>query len=186
MSDTMRTKCPGCEVVLAIARPNEPRNAPCPRCQHQIRIPEDLVVLQAEGSERGATRQKPTVSQRPRSPQQTNEVEERIVPNASAGGGSWLPLVFAVLLLPLGYAAGQHFIPAVAEANTPLQVAEFEDVQAVMDLLTEYDQKERELQAEEERLTADLARAETQLFKQLNLTRKDLLELEKLFEGTEQ
>lgn len=54
MSPKLKAKCPHCHALLNVERPNEPRVAPCPRCNGDIRIPQDVVTEQTTARPRAA------------------------------------------------------------------------------------------------------------------------------------
>lgn len=55
MSLKLKAKCPHCQALLSVERPNEPRVAPCPRCNGDICIPNDIVKEKPTASPRSGS-----------------------------------------------------------------------------------------------------------------------------------
>lgn len=151
----VKAKCPGCRAVLTIDRPDEPRTAPCPRCQHLIRVPEDL------------TKSPATVAAA--EPVSRREAETVLTQQRSSS----VPMFLGVGALLLGATA--FFQPDLAadgiQNSTEPAPASY-NKEAVLDELAEFESLETELKSRVDDLQHEIEAAKLRLESQLKTTRE--------------
>lgn len=188
MTSPRKIQCSGCKAALTIDRPNERRTAPCPRCQHLIRIPDDLNA--AADAATHEPRQEAIVPDAvPDHSAVQPAAQMAVASNGQTSGSSKWFLVTALLLLPAGYLAGASELN-VSQGNTEPVVVEptrasLVDDEKLRNRLTEFEVQEEKLKADERELLKELARIEALIMEELKISQRELSELRTISTGDE-
>lgn len=184
MTVRVKARCPGCQAVLTIERPKEPRSGPCPRCKHLIRVPEDLEA--ADGGSTAPQQFKETqMRQDWDSPGDSGHVEEGAGVKRKSGW-SGFKLLACLALLPMGFFAVQLSMKPFAGAGArAAQSAEdnnrFEE--DIRDNIAELEVEKSRLLGQQEELLRQIDDLKTQIRKHLNVSEQEIDELSTLYAG---
>lgn len=184
MTIRVKARCPGCQAVLTIERPHEPRSAPCPGCGHLIRVPEDIEA--ADGGSPAPRQFKETqMRQDWESPNVSEQVEgsARLKPKS---GWSGFKLLACLALLPMGFVAAQLSMKTFGGVGAQAaQLAEDDNrfEEDIRDNIAELEVKKSQLLGQQEELLRQIDDVESQIRKQLNVSEQEIHELSTLYAG---
>jgi hypothetical protein len=110
MLKKIKAKCPHCHALLNIERPHESRVAPCPCCNGDIRIPQDIVPKPVAAGSRPAAQISPEVVDPPSATQHASSRNVVRIVGGIAG-------VLAILYLLIIRGRGSEATEAMEKAH---------------------------------------------------------------------